>query len=109
LWTVPPNTPLPLHHSAVFQDYSKLIEKNLEKFLSSELSVSVDGFYSALNNCNGGKKNDVESGTNMATAITCVVKFESFANMMKAYVLDGVSPVICPPLYNEETDELEFE
>jgi hypothetical protein len=25
------------------------------------------------------------------------------------YLLDGVGPIICPPLLNEETDALEFE
>jgi len=95
-----------LSFSDHYLSYKLLIESKITSFVESK-GYTLHTFYNELA-AKVGSSDDLTTGTNIATAISSITTFPSFMGMMEDYVVEGVSPCICPPLLNTETNELEF-
>ena len=94
-----------LMHMDMYKKYTSLVESNLVDFAAS-LNLRPAELLSFLSDAISDRS-DISSGANMATAIVALTSFDEFARMMRAFVREGQSPCVCPPLLNDE-GELEF-
>ncbi|GMH91839.1 hypothetical protein TrST_g2658 [Triparma strigata] len=97
----PPEFPLECH--SIYTSYLSLMESSLLEFITS-LSLTMSQFVEALSSVQEG----IENGEFIATGFSTLCKFESYVEMVRMFVENGVEPCFVPPLVGED-GRLEYE
>ena len=97
----PPEFPLECH--SIYTSYLSLMESSLSEFITS-LSLTMSQFVEALSSVQEG----IENGEFIATGFSTLCKFESYVEMVRMFVEDGIEPCFVPPLVGED-GRLEYE
>lgn len=84
----------------VYRECVEMMETTLEGFVEMH-GYTMQSFIAELAKVQGDR-NDFETGENLATAISCMVKYENFVSMMRMYLEKGIEPCFAPLLVNAE-------